>query len=91
MVYILNGGITNELNSLILFVLVSLFMYSIWQIDISFGAILTGSKVITASGYEDPMNWYHKHLSSSIYIMLAIIAFFLLNMHYRDWKADKEY
>lgn len=46
-------------------------MFSIWMIDISFGAIASNGMVTDGVNLQDPMVFYHQHLRNLVIFVVA--------------------
>ena len=66
-----------------------LFMYAVWSIDISVGAIATKTHIITILGYSDAFNFYHNNIVLLITIFFVTMGYFLVRFHnMRVWKNE---
>jgi len=78
-----------EIDVFITASLTFLFVYAVWSIDISVGAITTGSYIITITGYSNAFNFYHNNIILLIAIFFMTIGYFLIRFHHiRTWKNE---
>lgn len=80
--------ILKEIDVFVFTGLVFLFTYSLWGIDISVGAMLSGGVILSVDGIINPVNYYHAHLLLSIYSFLSLIGWILFRIHYDRWKNE---
>lgn len=76
-----------EIDVFIVMSLTFLFIYSIWGVDISVGAIGTGNTLINLSGYMNPYDLYHFSLQLLIATWIFSVGYWCIRFHYvRVWK-----
>lgn len=78
-----------EIDVFIVAGLTFLFTYALWGIDISLGAIGTGSMLININGYMQPYDLYHICVHILVLTWFFTLGYFMIRFHYVRWKSEQ--
>lgn len=71
-----------EIDVFIVAGLTFLFIYSLWGVDISVGAIGTGNILRNLSGYANPYDFYHFSIQLLVATWTFSVGYWCLRFHY---------